>query len=129
MLTTPGLVLSATVSGAAHCNSRVSSIRITRSSSAAISFKSALASVVLPDDVPPATRTFLRSTTAIDSASATSARMIPSATYSSSRWLRASGLRMEQHGAPAHGGKRERKRVVYGKSVSVRVDHGGCHTN
>ena len=35
---------------AAHCSSRVSSIRITRSSRSAISASSALASVVLPDD-------------------------------------------------------------------------------
>ena len=63
-LTTPALVRKATQSGAAHCSSRVSSIRITRSSSCAISASSALARVVLPELVPPAIRIFLRSVTA-----------------------------------------------------------------
>ena len=43
METAPGRVLSATVSGAAHCSSRVSSIRITRSSRAASSAEPAWA--------------------------------------------------------------------------------------
>src|SRR3546814_14451883 len=45
-------------------SSRVSLIRITRSSRCAISASNALASVVLPELVPPATRMFFRSTTA-----------------------------------------------------------------
>ena len=58
------LVRSATRFGAAHCSSRVSSIRMTRSPVFATSARSALASVVLPVEVPPATRMFLRSRTA-----------------------------------------------------------------
>ena len=53
---TPSLVRSATRFGAAHCSSRVSSISTTRSAVLATSASSALASVVLPVEVPPATR-------------------------------------------------------------------------
>ena len=53
---TPSLVRSATRFGAAHCSSRVSSISTTRSSVLATSASSALVSVVLPVEVPPATR-------------------------------------------------------------------------
>ena len=58
---TPSLVRSATRFGAVHCSSRVSSISTTRSPVLATSARSALTSVVLPVDVPPATRMFLRS--------------------------------------------------------------------
>jgi hypothetical protein len=54
-------VRSATVSGSGHCSSRVSSIRITRLSTQAISPRSALASVVLPELVPPAINMLRRS--------------------------------------------------------------------
>ena len=53
----PSLVRSATKLGAAHCNSRVSSISTTRSAVLATSASSALTSVVLPVEVPPATST------------------------------------------------------------------------
>ena len=56
----PSLVRSATRFGAAHCSSRVSSISTTRSPVLATSASSALTSVVLPVEVPPATRMFLR---------------------------------------------------------------------
>ena len=66
----PSLVRSATRFGAAHCSSRVSSISTTRSPVLATSASSALTSVVLPVEVPPATRMFLRSRTATRSSSA-----------------------------------------------------------
>ncbi len=71
-LATPGRVRSVTQSGAAQLSSRVSSIRITRSSSRASSARSALASVVLPELVPPAMGMLRRLSTARRSASACS---------------------------------------------------------
>jgi hypothetical protein len=59
----PSLVRSATRFGTAHCSSRVSSISTTPSPVLATSARSALTSVVLPVEVPPATRMFLRSRT------------------------------------------------------------------
>jgi hypothetical protein len=61
---TPSLVRSATRFGAAHCSSRVSSISTTRSEVFATSASKAFVSVVLPVEVPPATRMFLRRSTA-----------------------------------------------------------------
>ena len=60
----PSFVRSATRFGAAHWSSRVSSINTIRSPVVAISARSALTSVVLPVEVPPATSTFFRSRTA-----------------------------------------------------------------
>nr|WP_298808567.1 helix-turn-helix transcriptional regulator [uncultured Gordonia sp.] len=61
---TPSLVRSATRFGAAHCSSRVSSISTTRSDVFDTSASNAFVSVVLPVEVPPATRMFRRSATA-----------------------------------------------------------------
>ena len=61
---TPSLVRMATRLGAEHCSSRVSSMMTTRSCVFATSAKSALVSVVLPVDVPPATRMLARAATA-----------------------------------------------------------------
>ena len=44
-----------------HCNSRVSSMSTTQSAVLATSARRALVNVVLPVEVPPATRIFLRS--------------------------------------------------------------------
>ena len=76
----PALVRRLTRLGAAHCNSRVSSIRTTRSCVPATSARSALTSVGLPVEVPPATRMLRRVATAARSSSAASDDMIPAAT-------------------------------------------------
>ena len=77
---TPGLVRSATQSAAAHLSSRVSSRMTTRSPRSAISASSALTRVVLPEDVPPTTRMFLRSRTLSASTSAWRTDMMRAAT-------------------------------------------------
>src|SRR3546814_7636378 len=66
----PSLGRIATRFGALHCNSRVSSMRTTRSGVFETSARRALVSVVFPVDVPPATRILLRSATAARSVSA-----------------------------------------------------------
>src|SRR3546814_15440379 len=68
--TMPSLVRIATRFGALHCNSRVSSMRTTRSGVFETSARRALVSVVFPVDVPPTTRRLLRSATAARSVSA-----------------------------------------------------------
>jgi len=73
-------VRNATRFGALHWSSRVSSISTTRSAVFATSARSAFTSVVLPVDVPPATRTLRRCVTALRSTSACWAVMIPAAT-------------------------------------------------
>jgi len=71
------LVRNATKFGAAHCSSRVSSISTILSLVLATSTRSALTSVVLPVEVPPATRTFWRSRTARRSRLASPHDMMP----------------------------------------------------
>lgn len=77
---TPSLVRSATRLEVAHCSSRVSSIRTTRSDVFATSASSALVSVVLPVEVPPATRMLALSATPRRSAAACIRDMIPRST-------------------------------------------------
>src|ERR1700690_3555793 len=71
---------SATRLGALHCSSLVSSIRTTRSVVFATSANNALVSVVLPVEVPPATRMFWRAATAARNVSACLGFMMPAAT-------------------------------------------------
>ena len=77
---TPSLVRRATRLGAVHCSSRVSSMITTRSDDPATSARSALVSVVLPVEVPPATRILARAATPSRNSAAWASLMIPEST-------------------------------------------------
>ncbi len=82
---------------------------------------SALASVVLPVEVLPATRMLRRSATAWRSISACAAVMMPAATWSCSVKTATAGLRIAKAGAATTGGSRPSNRSpVSGNSAETR---------